>query len=69
MAAVSQNESFTAPLRAVVGGGLRLDNHIVDPLFRFVLAEAGASSDNLRHVGFIGAAQILIVAEIGGPQP
>ena len=56
-------------LSRVVGSGLRLGNHIVDALLGLGLTHAGAGNHDLRHICFVGSAQILVVAKIGRPQP
>ena len=47
-----------------VGGGLRFDDHVIDALLRIGLAHAGASSHDLRHIGFVGGGEILIALKL-----
>src|SRR5689334_21418294 len=48
---------FGGSLPRLVGGILRLCDHVVDALFGLILRKAGACSDALRHIGAIGSAE------------
>jgi hypothetical protein len=68
MAAVNQKESLAATFRASSAALFSFGNHVIEALLGIGLAHSGAHSDDLRHICFVGVAEVLVVLKTCGPQ-